>query len=84
MVFSPSPRSISRKHADAAQQMLVHRVVVVHVELHHRDDLAEIGDEPAEHAGLVHAPEIEFRIAVRGQDVEEQPVGLGVARADCG
>ena len=26
------------KDADAAQQMLVHRVVVVHVELHHRDD----------------------------------------------
>ena len=45
------------EHADAAQQMLVHRVVVVHVELHHRDDAAEGGHEAAEHAGLVHAPQ---------------------------
>ncbi len=45
------------EHADAAQQMLVHRVVVVHVELHHRHDAAEVGDEAAEHAGLVHPPQ---------------------------
>ena len=45
------------QHADAAQQVLVHRVVVVHVELHHRDDAAELADEAAEHAGLVHAPQ---------------------------
>ena len=68
-----------RKHADAAQQMLVDRIVVIHVELHHRDDLAEIGDELAEQAGLVHAPQVELGIAVRGQDVEEEPVGLGIA-----
>ena len=29
------------QHADAAQQVLVDRVVVIHVELHHRDDAAE-------------------------------------------
>ena len=28
------------QNADAAQEMLVHRVVVVHGELHHGDDLA--------------------------------------------
>ena len=67
------------QHADAAQQMLVDRVVVIHGELHHRDDLAEIRDQLAEQPGLVHAPEIELRIAVRRQDVEEQPVGLRVA-----
>ena len=64
--------------ADAAQQVLVDRVVVIHVELHHRDDLAEFGDEAAEHAGLVHAAQVELRIAVRGEDLEKQPVGLGV------
>ena len=67
-----------REDADAAQQMLVDRVVVIHVELHHRDDLAEFGDQPAEHAGLVHAAQVQLRIAVRGQNVEKQPVGLGV------
>jgi hypothetical protein len=46
--------------AHGAQQMLVHRVVVIHVELHQRDDPAEVGDEPAEHAGLVHAPQHRF------------------------
>ena len=67
------------QHADAADQMLVDRVVMIHDELHHRDDLAEIRDEPAEQPGLVHAPQVELGIAVRGQDVEEQPVGLLVA-----
>jgi hypothetical protein len=66
--------------ADAAQQMLVHRVVVVHVELHHRDDLAEGADEAAEHAGLVHAPQHDLGV-VRGQDLQEQPVGLRFSRS---
>ena len=63
--------------ADAAQQMLVHRVVVVHVELHHRHDLAEGANEMAEHAGLVHAPQHDFGV-VRGQDFHEQPVGFRI------
>lgn len=67
------------QHADAADQVLVDRVVVVHRELHHGDDLAEVGDQPAQQPGLVHPSQIEFGIAVRGQYVEEQPVGLFVA-----
>ena len=63
--------------ADAAQQMLVHRVVVVHVELHHRHDLAEGADEMAEHAGLVHPPQHDLGV-VRGQDFHEQPVGFRI------
>ena len=65
------------QHADAAQQMLVHRVVVVHVELHHRHDLAERAHEAAEHAGLVHAAQHDLGV-VRGEDFQEQPVGFGV------
>jgi hypothetical protein len=42
------------KRTDAAQEMLVHGVVVVQVELHHRDDAAEGGHELAEDARLVH------------------------------
>ena len=63
--------------ADAAQQMLVDRVVVIHVELHHRHDLAEGADEMTEHAGLVHAPQHDLRV-VRRQDLHEQPVGFGI------
>ena len=66
------------ERADAAQQMLVHRIVVIHVELHHRHDAAEGAHELAEHAGLVHAPEHGLRRGLRGQDVEEQPVRLRV------
>ena len=46
--------------ADGADEMLVDGVVVIHRELHHADDTAEIGDEPAEHAGFVHAAERDF------------------------
>ena len=56
--------------------MLVHRVVVVHVELHHRDDAAEIRDKAAEQAGFVHAPEHHLRRAPSGQDLQEDAVGL--------
>ena len=59
------------QHADTAEQVLVHRVVVVHVELHHRDDAAEGGHELAQHAGLVHAPQHGFAVVFRGQDFEE-------------
>ena len=42
--------------AERPQQMLIDRVVMIHVELHHRDDTTELGHEPAEYAGFVHAP----------------------------
>ena len=64
--------------ADGADQVLVHRVVVVHVELHQRDDLAELGHELAEHAALVHLPQDALDGLRRGQDLEEPGVGLGI------
>ena len=63
-----------RQEADGADQMLVDREVMIHVELHHRDDAPEIGDEAAEHAGLVHAAQHAFRIAGVGQQPQEQAV----------
>ena len=42
------------QQADRPDRMLVHRIMVVHVELHLRDDASEIGNETAEHARLVH------------------------------
>ena len=65
------------QESDAAQQMLVHGIVMVHVELHHRDDLAKGADELTEHPGLVHAPQHDFGV-VRSQDFHEQPVGFRV------
>ncbi len=44
------------QHADRANEMFVHRVMVVHIELHHGDDLSEVRDETAKHAGFVHTP----------------------------
>ena len=56
--------------------MLVDGVVMIHVELHHRDDLAEFRDEAAEHAGLVHAAQDEARILAGGEDRQEEAVRL--------
>ena len=64
--------------ADGAQQVLVDRVMMIHRELHHPDDPAEIGNEPAKHAGLVHPAQRRLRRAARGQDFQEQPVRLRV------
>ena len=59
----PGPQRRQRAHR--TDQVLVHRVVVIHVELHHRDDLAEVGDEATEHAGLVHVPEHRLHLVRR-------------------
>ena len=66
------------EHADGAQQVLVDGVMMVHRELHHADDAAEVGNEAAEHAGFVHAPQRDFGRAARGQDFQEQPVGFRI------
>jgi hypothetical protein len=63
------------KHRNGADQVLVDRVVMIHVELHHRDDLAEFRNEAAQKAGLVHPPQNDRRLP-GGQDRQEQPVGL--------
>jgi hypothetical protein len=66
----------ARQMADRADQMLVDRIVVIHVELHLRDDAPEVRNEGAEHAGLVHQPERALRVAARTQDFDEKPVRL--------
>ncbi len=79
--FLLQPSRLDRAElADRANEMLVDRVMMVHRELHHADDAAEIGDEPAEHAGFVHAPQRDFRRVARREDFEEQPVRLGSSR----
>ena len=60
------------EQADGPDRMLVDGIMMVHVELHLRDDAAEVGNEAAEHAGLVHPPKHRFRVIDRGQHFEEQ------------
>src|SRR6185312_17446085 len=45
------------KQPDRPDRMLVDGIMVVHVELHLRDDAAEVGHEAAEHPGLIHPSE---------------------------
>ena len=58
--------------------MLVDGEVMVHVELHHRDDTTELRHEASEHAGLVHPSQRRFRIGMRRQQIEKNAVRLGV------
>jgi hypothetical protein len=37
------------ENADGANEVLVDRVVMIHVELHHGDDLSKVRNEAAEH-----------------------------------
>ena len=63
---------------DRLDGVLVHRVVVIHVELHHRHHAPEGGDERAEHADLVHQPQRPFRVVVAEQQLEKDAVGVRV------
>ena len=64
------------QHADAADQMLVDGVVMIEVELHHRDDVAEFRHEFSEHARLVHAPKHDFGRVFRADNLAEKLVCL--------
>ena len=64
-----------REQADRPDRMLVDRIMMVHVELHLRDDAAEVGNEAAEHAGFVHPPQHGVGLVDVGQHLHEQGVG---------
>ena len=54
--------------------MLIDRIMVVHVELHLRDDAAEVGNEAAEYSGLVHPAEHDLGLMDAGQRFHEQGI----------
>ena len=54
------------QQAERAQQMFIRRIMMIHIELHERDNAAEIGDKTAQDAGFIHAPQNPFRIALGG------------------
>ena len=80
MILLAAPASMSLSTPTVRSRCSSIGVVMIHRELHHPDDAAEIGNEPAKHAGLVHPAQRRLRRAARGQDFQEQPVGLGFSR----
>ena len=58
--------------------MFIDCVMVVHVELHLRDDTAEIGNKPAKDGRFIHPAQHRFRVARRRQNFEKKRVGPGV------
>ena len=65
-------------HGDRVQDVLVHGVDVAHGELHLGGDAAELGDEAAEHARIVHQPQRPIGRAPPRQHVEEGVHGLRI------
>ncbi len=58
--------------------MLVDRVVVIHAELHHPDDAAEVGNEASQHPRFVHAAQHDFGTVARGEYLEKETIRLGI------
>ena len=54
--------------------VFVHRVMVVHVELHHRHDRFEFGNKGRQHTELVHPAQRAFRVAVFQQQIKKEPL----------
>src|SRR3546814_9129206 len=64
-----------RQQAHGPDGMLVHSVMVVHVELHLGDHAAEIGNESTENRSFVHPAKHSFGIAGRRQHLHEESIG---------
>ena len=58
--------------------MLIHRVVMINIELHHRDNVFEFGNERRQHPQLVHSPQRAFGVAVFQQQVDKNTHRFGV------
>ena len=52
------------KVGDALDRVFVHGVGVIHIELHHRDDVFKFGDERPKHTQLIHPAQGPFWVAV--------------------
>ena len=66
------------QHADGLDDVFVHRVVVVDVELHHRHDRLEFRDIGGENPQFVHPAQCALGVAVLEEQVEKDPRRLGV------
>ena len=69
----------AREQANGADGVFVHRIVVVHVELHLGVDPGEFGNEPAKHPRFIQPAQHRFGIMAAGQQIEKQRVGAWIA-----
>ena len=67
-----------REGGDHLDRVFIDRVVMIIVELHHRHDRLEFGQEGRQHAKLVHPPKRAFRVAVLQQQVKEDARRLAI------
>ena len=58
--------------------MLIHRVTVIHIKLHHRDDAAEIRQKFPQKPRIIHQAQHPFWILSAGHHIDEHLVMLGV------
>ena len=65
--------------ADGLDRMLIHSVVVIHIELHHRDDRLKFGNKGGQDAQLVHPAQGAFWVAIIQQHPKKRILGPRVA-----
>ena len=53
-----------REVGDRLDNVFIHRVGMIHIELHHRDDVFKLGDEGTKHTQFIHPAQGAFRVAV--------------------
>ena len=78
MLVGHAPAGDVGDHAHGPQGVLVHRIGVVHVELHLGDDASELRQIAPQHARLGHQGQRPLGIAAAGQDIQEDLRRLGV------
>src|SRR3546814_20971240 len=75
-MVGPELAALNLRHETArADRMLVDRIMMVHVELHLRDDAPEVRNETAEPDGLVHPATHRYALERRSQPLEEHRGG---------
>ena len=58
--------------------MFIDRVVVIHIELHHRDDRCEFGNEGCQNTQFIHPPQGPFGVAVFQHQIKKDAARLFV------
>ena len=78
VLFQLAPVDISQQ-TNRADGMFVDGIMVIHVELHLRDDTPKIRNKPAKDRGFIHPAKHRLGIARRCQNIEEKGIGTRVA-----
>ena len=66
------------KVRDALNYMLVHRITVIHVKLHHRDNGLEFRNERRKHSQFIHPAQTAFRVAMLKHQIKKDTLRFRV------